>query len=71
MENRVLYFQKVLIYEKEREPPNIFHNRAKSFTFLREFDHKNTFFFQISRNLIRKGCFQMTVNARQSPADSL
>ena len=42
-----------------------FHNHAKIFTFLRETDHKNTI-FKISRNPIRKRCFQITQNARQS-----
>ena len=37
----------------------------KEFTFLRGFDRKNTL-FEISRNLIRKACFQMTLNARKS-----
>ena len=61
----------VLIYVKKREPrKKMFRNRAKNFTFLRRFDSKNTF-CEISRNLIRKGCFQMSLNARQSPEDSL
>ena len=34
------------------------------------FDNKNTF-FEMARNLIRKSCFQMTLNARQLVADSL
>ena len=42
-----------------------FHNHAKIFTFLREIDHKNTI-FKISRNPIRKRCFQITQNARQT-----
>ena len=33
--------------------------------FLRGFDRKNMF-FEISRNLIRKTCFQMTLNVRKS-----
>ena len=37
----------------------------KSFTFLLRFDRENTV-FEISRNLIRKACFQMTLNARKS-----
>ena len=37
----------------------------KEFAFLRGFDRKNTL-FEISRNLIRKACFQMTLNARKS-----
>ena len=41
----------------------------KIFTFLRGFDHKNTAFGK-SRNLIQKACFQMTLNARKSCADS-
>ena len=45
------------------------HNRAKKFTFLMGFDRKNTV-FGISRNLIGKACFQMTLNARKSCADS-
>ena len=32
------------------------------------FDRKNVL-FKISRNLIRKACFQMTLNARKSCAD--
>ena len=47
----------------------ICHNRAKKFTFLRRFDRKNTV-FEILRNLIPKACFQMTLNARKSRADS-
>ena len=41
-----------------------FHNHAKIVTFLRETDCKNTI-FKISRP-IRKRCFQMTQNVRQS-----
>ena len=40
----------------------------KEFTFLREFDCKNTV-FELSRNLIRNACFQMTLNARKSFTD--
>ena len=43
----------------------IFHNRVEKFIFPRGFDCKNTL-FEISRNLIRKACFQMTLNARKS-----
>ena len=39
-----------------RTSEKMFHNCAKNFTFLRRFDCKNMF-FEISRNLIRKGCF--------------
>ena len=64
-------FRSVLIYGKEQQPrKNIFVIVEKNFTFLRGFNRKNTF-FGISRNLIRKGSFRMTLNARQSPADSL
>ena len=42
----------------------------KDFTFLRGFDRKDTF-FETSRNLIPKGCFQMTLNERQSLAGRL
>ena len=41
----------------------------KKFTFLRGFECKNTV-FEISRNLIRNACFQMTLNARKSCGDS-
>ena len=37
---------------------------------MRRFGRK-TRFFEISRNLIRTDCFQITLNARQSPEDSL
>ena len=37
----------------------------KNFTFLRGFDRENTV-IEISRNLIRKACFQMPLNARKS-----
>ena len=53
------------IWKGARILTKIFHNRAKKITFLREFDHKNTL-FEISRNLIRKACFQMILNARKS-----
>ena len=43
---------------------------AQKVIFLRRFDRRNAF-FEISRNLIRKGCFQMSLNARQSPEDIL
>ena len=42
---------------------------VQKFTFLRGFDRKNTV-FEISRNLIRNTCFQMTPNARKSCVDS-
>ena len=42
----------------------------KKFIFLRGFDRRNKY-FKTSRNLIRKACFQTTLNARQSPEDSL
>ena len=42
---------------------------VQKITFLREFDRKNTV-FEISRNLIRNACFQMTLNVRKSCADS-
>ena len=41
----------------------------KKFTFLRGFDRKNTF-FEISKNLTGKACFQMTLIARKSWANS-
>ena len=56
------------IWKKARISKKICHNRAKKFIFLRGFDSKNTI-FEIPRNLIRKGCFQMTLNARKSCAD--
>ena len=40
-------------------------NRAKKLTLLRGFDRKNTL-FEISRNLIRKARFQVTLNVRKS-----
>ena len=55
--------------ERSKNLEKIYHNRAKKFTFLRGFDRKNTV-FEISRNLIRNACFQMTLNARKSCADS-
>ena len=59
-----LYMERSKNLEKK-----LYHNQAKKFTFLREFDHKNTV-FEILRNLIRNACFQMTLNARKSCADS-
>ena len=57
-ENRVNTIRSVFIYGKEREPQEkIFYNREKNFTLLRGFHSKNTF-LEISRNLIRKGCFK-------------
>ena len=55
--------------EKSKNLEKICHNRAKKFPFLRGFDCKNTL-LEISRNLIRKACFQMTLNARKSWAYS-
>ena len=46
----------------------IYRNRVKNHL-PKGVDHKNTA-FGISRNLIRKACFQMTLNARKSCADS-
>ena len=64
-------FRSILIHGKEKEPrKNYFKIVQNNFTFLRGFDRKNTY-FEILRNLIRKGCFQMTLNTRQSPAESL
>ena len=46
--------------ERSERLKKIFHNGAK-----------NHLPDLILRNLIRKGCFQMNLNARQSPEDSL
>ena len=65
-----LILAEAFVYGKEQEPlKNIYHNRAKKFTFLRRFDCKNMV-FEISRNLIRNACFQITLNARKSCVDS-
>ena len=45
------------------------YGHTKKFTFLRRFDSKNTV-FGILRNLIKKACSQMTLNAKQSCAHS-
>ena len=39
-------FRSVLIYGKEQESrkKELFHNRAKNFTYLRRFDRRNTIF---------------------------
>ena len=42
----------------------------KKIIFRKRLDRRNTF-FKILRNLIGKGCFQITLDARQSPEDSL
>ena len=55
--------------EQECLLKRIYHNRAKTFTFLRGLDRKNTV-FEISRNLIRNACFQITLNTRKSYADN-
>ena len=60
-------FRIVLIYKKKQESRKKFHNRAKKFLFLRRLTVET----HVSRNLIRKDCFQMTLNARQSSEDSL
>ena len=61
-------FRRVLIHGKEQEPrKKILHYRAKNFTFLRAFDRKNTLFFIYREIKFEK----VTLNARQSPADSL
>ena len=41
----------------------------KNFTFLRRSDRKNTFFWNIEKSN-QQDCFQMTLNARKSCADS-
>ena len=41
----------------------------RKITFIRGFDRKNTV-FRTARNQIRKACFQMTLNARESCSDS-
>ena len=55
--------------KRSKDLEKIYRNRAKNFTFLRGFDRKNTV-FEISRNLIRNACFQVTLNARKSCAYS-
>ena len=63
----VLWYMEREEESRKKYPP---HNCANKFIFLRGFDHRQTFFW-ISRNLIGKGCFQRTLNAGQSPMDSL
>ena len=63
-------FRSFFVYGKKQESrKKIYHNRAKNFTFLSRFDRKNTV-LGISRNLIDKLVFKMTLNARKSCADS-
>ena len=47
----------------------VHRDRAKKIQLSKGFDPKNTV-FEISRNLIRKACFQMALNARKPCADS-
>ena len=42
----------------------------KKFTFLRRFDHKNTVNFWNIEKSNRQACFQITLNARKSCAES-
>ena len=56
------------IWKGARILKKIYHNRSKKITFLRA-DRKNTV-FEISRNLIRKSRFQITLKARKSCANS-
>ena len=58
----------ILMYGKEQESlKNYFITRQKKIIFLGRFHRRNVFF----RNVIRKDCFQMILNAKQSPEDSL
>ena len=64
-QNVLILSEVFFVYGKEQESRKICPNRAKKFNFLRVFDRKNTL-FEISRNLFRKSCLQLTVNARKS-----
>ena len=64
-QNSLIFSEVFLFIERSKNFENICHNRAKVFTFLGRFDRKNTL-FEISRKLIQKACFQMTLNARKS-----
>ena len=62
----VRYFQKFFLnMERSENLEKICHNSAQKITFPRRFDGKNAP-FEILINLIRKACFQMTLNARKS-----
>ena len=62
----VWYFQKFFcIWKGARISKKYVITVQKEFTFLRGFDRKNAP-SEILRNLIRKACFQMTLNARKS-----
>ena len=63
-QNGLILSEVSLYMEESKNLEKICHNRAKKFTFLRGFDRKDRL-FEISRNLIRKACFQMTLNARK------
>ena len=65
LQNGLILSEVFLYMERSKNREKICHNRAKEFTFIRGFDRKNTL-FEISRNLIRKACFQMTLNASKS-----
>ena len=64
-------FRAILLYRKKKEShkKNICY-RPKISAFHKGFDRGNTV-FQILRNLVRKGCFQMLLEARQSSADAI
>ena len=50
-ENRVSYFQKCFdIWKGAGILKKKCHNRAKKFTFLRRFDHRNTFFLDAEKS---------------------
>ena len=55
-------FRSALIYGKQQDSRKKFHNSAKNFPCLRRFDGRNTFCLDTKKNLIRKACFQMTLN---------
>ena len=68
-QNGLILSEVFLCMERSKNFKKKLCNRAKIFTFLRGFDHKNTV-FEISRNLILSVCSQMTLNAKKLCADS-
>ena len=55
--------------KRSKDLEKIFHNRTKKSPSLEGLTVETR--FKVSRNVIRKACFQMTLNARRSPEDSL
>ena len=58
-------FRSFLYLERSKNLEKNVITVQKKFIFLRGFDGKNTL-FEISRNLIRKTCFQITLNASKT-----